>query len=494
VIVRRRSGSDFRDVLGEIARGVRSPLTRDELEAQHGADPVDLADVAAFASAHNLTVVESNARHRTAVLQGTIADLSAAFKVTLADFQGSAGRYRGRTGAAHVPTELGDIVEAVLGLDDRPQARPHFVVAPAPVSGHVIGTRTVAALSPTHVAQLYGFPTGVTGQGQTIGIIELGGGFRPTDLQTFFQGIGVVAPEVTAVSVDGATNSPSQPPAGADIEVALDIEVAGAVAPGARIAVYFAPNTDQGFLHAITTALDDTANDPSVLSISWGSAESTWTAQAMLAFDTAFQNAASLGVTVCCAAGDSGSADAVTDGRAHVDFPASAPHVLGCGGTRLDATGTTIAREVVWNDASGATGGGVSDQFALPAWQSGSGVPPSVNPGHRVGRGVPDVSGNADPASGYEIVAGGSQTVGGTSAVAPLWAGLIALFNASLGRRVGLLNPLIYAATARAGFRDIDTGNNGAYSATPGWDPCTGWGSPAGEALLQVLRAARQSG
>jgi len=269
----------------------------------------------------------------------------------------------------------------------------------------------------------------------------------------------------------------------------LDIEVAGSIAPAAKIVVYFAPNTDQGFLDAITTAVHDTTNQPSVISISWGSAESTWTAQAMTNFDEAFQAAAAIGVTVCIASGDSGSSDGVNDGQNHVDFPASDPFVLGCGGTSLQASNDQIVSETVWNDGSngGATGGGVSNVFPLPTWQDGFGVPlPSVQAG---GRGVPDVSGDADPDTGYNIRVDGENAVfGGTSAVAPLWAGLVARINQKIGKSIGYLNPLIYAQSVEdSGFHDVTEGNNGAFSATQGWDPCTGLGSPDGAQLLAAL-------
>jgi kumamolisin len=313
----------------------------------------------------------------------------------------------------------------------------------------------------------------------------LGGGYNASDLSTFFRNLGIQEPTVVSVSVDGAQNSPSQPPAGADYEVELDIQVAGAVAPGARIAVYFAPNTDQGFLDAITTAIQDTANNPAVISISWGAPESNWTGQSMQAFEQRFQDAAAVGVSLFCASGDNGSADGVADGLQHVDFPASGPHAVGCGGTHLEGTGSAITSEVVWS----GSGGGVSDQFALPSWQNGVGVPPSVNPGHRVGRGVPDVSGDADPATGYKVVVGGSTTVvGGTSAVSPLWSGLTALLNQALGHQLGFFSPQLYAPAGRATFGDITSGSNGAYSAAPGWDGCTGLGTPRGETLLQSLR------
>jgi kumamolisin len=174
-----------------------------------------------------------------------------------------------------------------------------------------------------------------------------------------------------------------------------------------------------------------------------------------------------------------------------VDFPASSPFALGCGGTKLVGSGTSITSETVWNEnpTDSATGGGVSDFFDPPAYQNKAKVPPSKNPGERKGRGVPDVAGDADPATGYAVrVDGQALVIGGTSAVAPLWAGLVALLNQKLGHRVGFLNPLLYGSAVGTGsFRDITSGNNGAYPAKAGWDACTGWGTPVGTKLLHVL-------
>jgi kumamolisin len=354
-----------------------------------------------------------------------------------------------------------------------------------------------ASFTPTQLAQLYDFPADSDGSGQCIALIELGGGYRKADLKAYFEKLGLPVPKVLTVRVDGGRNAPSGPD-GADGEVMLDIEVAAAVAPKASIAVYFAPNTDKGFLDAITQALHDTVHKPSVISISWGNPEKNWSAQAMTSFDQAFQTAALLGVTICCAAGDAGSGDENPDGgerpdgRAHADFPGSSPNVLCCGGTRVVASGTQIQHETVWNDdpLRSATGGGVSDVFDLPAWQAEAGVPASANPGHRRGRGVPDVAGNADPATGYQVRVDGEEFgIGGTSAVAPLWAGLVALLNQRLGHPVGFLNPLLYGTLRGKGAtRDITEGDNGAYRAGRGWDACTGWGSPVGTALLEALQ------
>jgi len=270
----------------------------------------------------------------------------------------------------------------------------------------------------------------------------------------------------------------------------LDIEVSAAVAPGAKIVVYFAPNTDQGFIDAIGTAVHDTTNNPGVISISWGGPESSWTAQALSALDAACQSAAALGITITVAAGDNGSTDGGTGNN--VDFPASSPHVLACGGTKLSGNGSTITSEVVWNEQAtgeGASGGGVSNVFPLPSWQANANVPaPSVSTG---GRGVPDVAGDADPETGYQIrVDGQSMVIGGTSAVAPLWAGLIALNNQQNGKTAGFIQPQIYAAKGASAFNDIVSGNNGAFSAGPGWDPCTGLGSPIGAKLIALLGAS----
>lgn len=478
VIVRRKNPLHLAELQGR-------RLSHEEFNAQYAADPADFERVRAFASDHNLAVDEaaSSLPRRTIVLRGTASSLEKAFGVTLHDYEGHQHKRRFHCfqGVITVPEDLSEVIEAVLGLDARPVAQPHFrVLDPA-------AQPNPQPLTVPQVAQLYSFPAGLDGTGQTIGILELGGGYTDSDLQTYFQGIGLSVPSITAVSVDGAANSPGDP-SGADGEVELDIQVAGAVAPGAKIAVYFAPNSDQGFVDAITTAVHDTANRPSTLSISWGGPESSWSQSSMTALDNACQSAAALGVTITVASGDSGSNDGTSTNT--VDFPASSPHVLACGGTELIANGTQISEEVVWNDqdsGGGATGGGFSTTYSVPSWQ-GSALPSGSS-----GRGVPDVAGNASPETGYNIVVDGQQEiVGGTSAVAPLWAGLIALINQQLVQQgkqtVGFVNPALYQNPG--GFHDITQGDNGSYSAGPGWDACTGLGTPNGTAILSALTAS----
>jgi kumamolisin len=263
-----------------------------------------------------------------------------------------------------------------------------------------------------------------------------------------------------------------------------ELEVLGAVAPGVRIAVYFAPNTAQGFVEALITAIHDTEHRPSV--ISWGAAEIRWTGQAMAAFDELCLDAAQLGITVCASSGDGGSANGVHDGVPHVNFPASCPRVLGCGGTRMHVQGGARHSEVVWNDGSGASGGGVSHVFPVPEWQSGEGIPGD-------GRGVPDVAGHADPTAGYLLLRIHDRDVvaAGTSAVAPLWAGLLARLNEHLPAPAGFVTALLYGSPARGTFHSVTDGTNdtsglGVYEAGSGWDPCTGLGT-LGVSLLAAL-------
>jgi kumamolisin len=450
-------------------------LSREAFARRHGASAADMRAVRRFAAGHGLAVVAASAARRTVTLSGTVAQFNAAFGVQLQYFEHPQGSFRGRSGPVHVPEELREVISAVLGLDNRPQARAHF---------RILRQAATQTFTPPQVASLYDFPQ-ATGAGQCIALIELGGGFAPADLQSYFASLGIATPKVAAVSVDYARNAPGGGSDGPDGEVMLDIEVAGAIAPDAQIVVYFAPNTDAGFLDAITTAVHDTTWRPGIVSISWGGPEPDWTQQAMSAMDEALQAAASMGVSVCIASGDNGSSDGVSDGTAHVDFPASSPHALACGGTRLSANGAnSIASEVVWNDGAqgGASGGGVSQVFALPSWQQRLSLDREGHAAALAMRGLPDVAGNADPQSGYQVrVDGTDLVIGGTSAVAPLWAALIALIGESSGRAPGFWNPQLYGSPAA--LRDIIQGDNGDYQATAGWDGCTGLGSPNGSKL-----------
>ena len=461
-------------------------LNREEFAAQFGADPSHIELIRRFAQENNLQVLERGDEvvRRTVTLAGTAAAMEKAFSVQLLDYEHPEGTYRGRTGSIQVPEEVADVIQGVFGLDDRAVAKPHYRYH---TDRGAFGARVSStSYSPVEVAKAYGFPSG-SATGQTIGIVELGGGYRPADLKDYFQSLGLENPKIKTVSVDHGKNRPTTANS-ADGEVMLDIEVAAAVAQGANIVVYFTPNTDKGFQDAVSSAIHDQLNKPTVISISWGGPESTWTQAAMQSMDQIAAEAAALGISITVAAGDSGSSDGVSDGQNHVDFPASSPHVLACGGTNLVASGETIQSETVWNDGAqgGATGGGYSTVFTRPAWQAAVVT--------QAFRGVPDVAGDADPETGYNVrVDGKNMVVGGTSAVAPLWAGLIALLNAKLNTRLGFVNPQLYAINQSAGFHDITQGNNGAFQARPGWDACTGLGSPDAAGLLDALQTSAEA-
>ena len=426
------------------------------------ANPAAIPAIIAFATENHLT---TSIEHEFVKATGRLEDLQAAFDTQLSSSVTDTGRtFRHRVGPVRIPAHLLNVITAVLGLDNREQAQPrlrHVIAAAAP------------AFTPTQVASLYHFPAG-DGAGRTIDIIELGGGFSNIDLQR----AGLDPSLVTAVSVDGGSNSYTGNPNSADGEVALDIQVIGGVAPKARQRVYFAPNTDAGFIDAVAASLHATP-PPDSVSISWGAPESNWTQQARNAMDAVFAQLVAKGIPVFAASGDGGSADGT--GSDVTDFPASAPHATGCGGTVLAGSGTTITSEVAWP----GSGGGVSKVFPAPAYQSGLGLS---------GRGVPDISGDAAPQSGYTVFVGSTSplTFGGTSAVAPLWAGLTALLVGALGHAVGDLNTKLYPLVGTTALRDITSGTNGGFSAKAGWDAVTGCGTPVGQELLAKLGQSQQ--
>ncbi len=492
VIVKRKNPLDLEKMIGQ-------HISQEEFSEKYAADPGNFNHLREFAHKHGLTVDEgaSSLARRTMVLRGPASKMESAFGVTLNDFEKEGKKFHSYTGTISMLQEYAEPVEAVLGLDNHPIAMPHFRLRDKQKKERrsSIRPRRSPSTRPRSPNSITSRPESMARVrrswcGQTIGILELGGGYNASDLSSYFGGLGITEPQVTAVSVDGATNSPNQPGSptdpNADGEVGLDIEVCGSIAPGANIVVYFTTNTSQGFVDALTTAIHDTTNGPpSVISISWGSAESNWTPQTMTSFDDACQSAVALGITITVASGDNGSSDGGSGNN--VDFPASSPHVLGCGGTELIAANGVIQKEVVWNDQpqGGASGGGVSSFFPIPPWQMKSNVPkPPTSAG---GRGVPDVAGDASPETGYNVLYDGqSGVVGGTSAVAPLWAALIALLNQQRGSNIGFANLALYQ-NAENGFHDITEGSNGAYSAGPGWDACTGLGSPNGSQLSQIF-------
>lgn len=514
---------------------------RERFAKTHGARQKDLDAVARYARSAGLRVTASSRARRTITLSGPLRRMNAAFDVDLGEYRTASERYRGREGSIRLPRRLDGVVQAVLGLDARVQGRRHpktgGTVLQRDLPRATADARTLLAgldsgairarargatqaaasqnaggvpampgirLWPAQVGRLHNFPTGVDCSGQTVAIIALGGGYQPDDVATFFKHARIAPPAITTATIGRAAHRPGRDPV-ADAELMLDIGVVGSIAPGAAITVYFAGSDDQGFFNAVSSAIHDPVSAPSVVSISWGQPEIAWTGQARAALVSAFADAAALGVTVLCAAGDHGADDAVGDCGRHVEFPASSPNVVACGGTTPFLTAAHTVDACVWNERDGwATGGGVSRHYRPPPWQRGLGVPRRQSGRRARGRGVPDIAGDADRLAGYVVRSGGVWLRGaGTSAVAPLYAGLCALINAATGSALGALAPRLYALHAQHGGRglhDVTLGDNdvpptagcGAgvtgHRAAKGWDACTGLGIVDGSELLALIR------
>jgi kumamolisin len=524
-----------------------------EFAARHGAAPQDLAAIAAFARGHGLKVVQTSVAGRTVVLAGTAAQVNQAFAVELGRYESPRGTYRSHDGFIYLPEELAGVVVAVFGLDNR-RVGGHNSPGDPPGYAPFLG-------GPPQVAQLYNFPApppGITAQ--AIGIIEFAGGWQQPDINDTIVGSSnpdpaldipgwqaflppgppaLIPPTPTDVPVTG-TNDPGVDPL-SDGEVTLDICTAGSIAPGAKIRVYWGSDEHNALdWQAVLTAIIDDTERPSVVTTSiylcdgddvptlgrYGISPGQ-----IQVLSGQFQSLAALGVTVLAASGDDGARSLTTDGLRHVQYPGSDPWVTSCGGTSVSITPEPAPWilpdyvEWVWNDTvppgpNGqplATGGGVSASFPLPAWQHAVGVPASLNDRTTIGRGVPDVAGNASPNTGYPLTVDGAPAgpLAGTSAVAPLYAGLMAIINANLSEPVGFLNPTLYAFRETVCLKIVDQGipdspqDNGvpawvnpltgtSYPAVAGypsryvWDACTGLGVIDGGRLLAWLQAVYQ--
>ena len=478
----------------------RNYLSRAELAAAFGADPGDLQLVEEYAQKHDLRVVHRSAAERSVVLLGSLGNLLNAFPAQVQMFHHASGTYRGRLGTIQVPQELNGVITGIFGFDTRPKRRSLHRAKFMGMNGPG-GDNGVPA---SNFAERYRFPaefngTNLDGSGQTIAIIELGGGFRPSDLSAYFQEIGTPMPGVSFISVDHAGNAPSTVDSD-DGEVMLDIEVAGSVAPAAKIAVYFAPNDgNKGFLDAISAAVHDSERNPSVISISWGGPESSLDDQSKSAFEEVFSVAANLGITICTASGDHGTADLDAhswDGAINVDHPSCSPLVTACGGTQIDAQG----EDVVWNDGTKfdvntPDGGG---------WTSGGGISlqirraglPEKRQTARLHRQRPKRPRRTRHRhERYQLLrASGflrrsfrrhkrsSASHGGPGGPA----------QSGKAEKRGFLNPFLYANAGKV-MHDVSKGSNAikdtaqGYNADLGWDACTGLGTPDGTAILNNL-------
>jgi kumamolisin len=487
-------------------------MTHTQLRETHGVALGAVETVRAFADHHGLTVTEVAANRRAIRISGPASAVERAFKTKLEEFDHNGVRFFAPSGSVEAPDSWQGMVEMILGLHNSRHSQPRR-------------RSSLCSLQPTatvhDLARAYQFPEGLTGAGQTIGLIEFGGGFHLEDIEHFCHHLRIPLPRISVVKVGkgdnrpashaavhefmevlngklamaaGAAESDSFIDAQSTAEVTMDLEILAALAPAAHIVVYFAPSDEQGLYQALSHAVHDEENKPDVLSISWSFPEHTVTKAKIDALEALLCEAAHLGISICASSGDGGAMNGAKEGPPSVNYPASSPNCLSCGGTSGLITPTKVENEVVWNTTHfgvhGASGGGISTRFHLPAWQKAAQVP--AGPAGTPGRGVPDVAGLADPRYGCEmLMAGHTFASAGTSAVAPMWAALIARINQALGRRCGHLHPYLYEAGKQehAALRPILKGHNGYYKAGEGWNPCTGYGTPRGDALLTYLQS-----
>jgi kumamolisin len=485
----------------------RTRLDWKQFDEIYSVTPADLNAMKRFEAHFRMRLVEEDSVLGYHVVKARIRDFEKALKIKIVYFNHTQGRYRSYLGSVQLPAKMAPIVTAVLGLDDRKTTVPHVHHGSAPSGKEV---------EPAHVAHRYKYPKDREGCGQTIAIIELGGGFYPADVRRQFkEHYKTPPPKISVVSIHHQRNRPArradlhkyldafaslatgdQAAVGRalksmtgepdlddqirwTIEASMDVQLTGALAPGANLKVYFAPNTGHGKFHALAAALRDP--EVSVVSCSWGARENFTSDDFVRGFEDLLTKAALLGVTICCSSGD----DFLSPHNLHVFYPASSPLVLSCGGTHLKRW----SAEQVWNEEFTASDrvastGGASRLFAAPSWQGTA----ALRATGRNGRGVPDVAAKADIKDGYSItVAGRLIPMGGTSAAAPAWAALIARLNERNRARLGYFTQLLYTKAFRSALTDITTGTNGAFRARVGWDACTGLGSPVGAALLLKL-------
>lgn len=476
-------------------------------------------DISKIASLNGVSI--SKIKDKYIEVVGSVEKISSLLNTT---FRQHNSKFHSHTAPIKIPKELNNVI-AILGTSNLPIFKPRFVeqkntedvVLDSSIPNRVT---YLSKFTPLQLASLYAFPTTynstqLNGNGQTIAIIELGGGYVPSDMTTYFSSLGITAPIIIPIGIDGATNNPNDG-SGANPEVYLDIQIAGAIANASTILVYFAPNSDRGFYDAISAAINagyygynygGSTYYPSSISISWGAAENVWTRSTLISYNNLFATATTTPtvrpptgptkyINIFCASGDNNSGDGQRGN--HADFPSSSPNVIACGGTTLTATVSAISSETVWRSGNYGTGGGFSAVFSRPSYQNSiTGIKQQNY------RGLPDIAADANPSTGYSIyIAGIYYTYGGTSAVSPLMAGLMSRLN-QLRRlknisntNYGFLNTLLYNSaqyTTSGGKNisklcvDITSGNNVGYSATIGWDPCSGWGRPIGSSVGALM-------
>jgi kumamolisin len=502
---KHENGMTMEEYALAVLAGTKPVLSHDEYVYQFGSIADEVALVEEWATASGLTISESGVDIATVKVFGTAGKFNKLFSIELKKITDDINTYHTFDGELTVPSDINDVVENVAGLDNSVRFTTSLQqVDPELYSSGPLSPSVISSPTPLDLAKAYKFPRSPgndqsQGKGACVAIIELGGGYTTQNLTSTFSRVGLSNPTVIDVSVDGGTNDGGINSASG--EVMLDIWCTGAVAPSAKIVMYFAPNTFQGFIDTIITPTNDTTNNPSVISVSWGTTDTNWSSGNRASFESALQAAAIKGITVLVAIGDYGTKAVSSAVYGTVQYPGTSPYVISCGGSVMTVNDDwSIASERAWGgslDGGYAGGGGVSTIFSIPVWQNNRSYSSKTYAGTvstLTTRGVPDLAGHA---VGYSFYYYSSNTFGagfvGTSAVAPLFAGLIARINSLSGTRVGFVNAALYNAQSTA-FNDITTGNNtlssgtSGFQATSSWDACTGLGSPIGTEIYKLYK------
>ncbi|HEY6284087.1 MAG TPA: S53 family peptidase [Ktedonobacteraceae bacterium] len=491
-----RNSSDLDSLLSAIydpnSAQYHQYLTPDQFNQLFAPTSDQVQQVVSYLQSQGMTVTSVAPNNLLIDATATVAQVQQAFSVQINTYQAGNHTFYANTASPSVPTSISQLISSIGGLDNSVQYHPLYRRMIKHIQNHDAALAAPGGFGPKDVSGAYNATplqnAGILGDNQTVALFELDG-YQPSDVTQYFQNYGLATPTISNVPVDGFNGAPGQ---GA-IEVELDMEVVGALAPHANQIVYEGPNTTQGLNDTYNQIVHD--NKAHIVSISWGLCEAYSGAAELQTLDAIFKQGAAQGISFFAAAGDSGAYDC-GDGTLGVDSPASDPYVTGVGGTNLQLNAGAYGSESVWsnpndtqrspNGAGG--GGGVSNTFGQPSWQSG----PGTQSGNRE---VPDVSADADPATGYATYctvtnAGcpstGWITVGGTSAAAPLWAGSMALIDQYLQSQgkavVGSANPALYnlftTQQQSPEFHDVTSGNNLHYNATPGYDMASGIGTP----------------
>lgn len=478
-------------------------LTPEQFDQLFAPTPDQVQQVVAFLQSQGLTVTKIASDSLLIDATGSVGQVQQAFQTQINNYQSGDRTFYANATPPTIPASLGQIIVSVGGLDNSTRYRPLYQGFNTSRSQNpATALATPSGYGPKQLGDAYGatplqgLGNGNLGDGQTVAVFELDG-YQKSDVDQYLQNYNLGSPNITNVLVDGFDGSAGQ---GA-IEVELDIEVVAALAPRANLVVYEGPNTTQGLNDTYNAIVSDTVNKPQITTISWGLCEASTGNAELDTLDGIFKKGAVQGISFFAASGDSGAYDC-NDSNLAVDSPSDDPYVTGVGGTNLQITssgnGYQYGSESVWSNPSDTQrspkgaggGGGISNRFTQPSWQTGQGTGNSNGK-----RQVPDVSADADPASGYAVYctvsssgcpSSGWITVGGTSAAAPFWAGSTALINQYLRSQgkgvVGYANPALYAVfnaqQAFPAFHDITTGNNLNYQATPGYDMASGIGTP----------------